>query len=99
MSVEILRIEGTTIYSAPAALCAAMHSSHQARAFEKSPLNLSDEEVRYIDDGIKPGDGLLVAGGARMPITNELPKGRIYDLLTTKPSEVNALGGGGRSAR
>ena len=62
-------------------------------------LNLSDEEVRYIDDGIKPGDGLLVAGGARMPITNELPKGRIYDLLTTKPSEVNALGGGGRSAR
>ena len=61
--------------------------------------NLSDEEVRYIDDGIKPGDGLLVAGGARMPITNELPKGRIYDLLTTKPSEVNALGGGGRSAR
>ncbi len=62
-------------------------------------LNLSDEEVRYIDDGIKPGDGLLVAGGARMPITNELPKGRIYDLLTTKPSEVHALGGGGRSAR
>lgn len=63
-------------------------------------LNLSDEEVRYIDDGIKPGDGLLVAGGARMPITNELPKGKIYDLLTTKPSEVAALGGtGGRSAR
>ena len=56
-------------------------------------LNLSDEEVRYIDDGLR------VAGGARMPITNELPKGRIYDLLTTKPSEVNALGGGGRSAR
>lgn len=63
-------------------------------------LNLSDEEIGYIDDGIKPGDGLLVAGGARLPITNELPKGRIYDLLTTKPSEVAALGGAGmRSAR
>ena len=63
-------------------------------------LNLSDEEVAYIDDGIKPGDGLLVAGGARLPITNEMPKGKIYDLLTTKPSEVAALGGSGmRSAR
>lgn len=62
-------------------------------------LNLSEEEISFIDDGIKPGDGLLVAGGARMPITNELPKGKIYDLLTTKPSEVSALGGGGRSAR
>ncbi len=63
-------------------------------------LNLSDEEVAYIDDGIKPGDGLLVAGGERLPITNEIPKGKIYDLLTTKPSEVAALGGAGmRSAR
>ncbi|MGO5413724.1 VirB4-like conjugal transfer ATPase, CD1110 family [Slackia isoflavoniconvertens] len=62
-------------------------------------LNLSEEEISFIDDGIKPGDGLLVAGGARMPITNELPKGKIYDLLTTRPSEVSALGGGGRSAR
>lgn len=39
-------------------------------------LNLSDEEIGYIDDGIKPGDGLLVAGGARLPDHQRAPQGQ-----------------------
>ncbi len=51
-------------------------------------LDLSGQEEAYIDESIKPGEGLLVAGGARIPITDNWPKGQLYDLFNTKPEEI-----------
>ena len=33
---------------------------------------------------------LLIAGGARVPLKDDFPKGRLYDLFNTKPDEVAA---------
>ena len=40
---------------------------------------------------IKAGEGLLVAGGARVPIRDDFPKGALYDLWNTKPEEIAQL--------
>ena len=37
------------------------------------------------------GEGLLVAGGARVPIRDDFPKGSLYDLWNTKPEEIAQL--------
>lgn len=34
------------------------------------------------------GEGLLIAGGARVPLKDDFPKGRLYDLFNTKPEEI-----------
>jgi hypothetical protein len=67
-------------------------------------LGLSEQESRYIDESVKPGEGLLVAGGARVPIKDDFPKGALYDLFNTKPDEVAeakraAASSAGRRAR
>ncbi len=54
-------------------------------------LTLSDTESGYIDDSIKAGEGLLVAGGIRVPIRDDFPKGDLYDLWNTKPDEIAEL--------
>ena len=54
-------------------------------------LTLSDTEAGYIDDSIKAGEGLLVAGGARVLIMDDFPKGALYDLFNTKPDEIAEL--------
>ena len=51
-------------------------------------LNLSEEEEGYIDESVNPGDGLLIAGGSRVPIVDDFPKGALYDLFNTKPDEI-----------
>ena len=54
-------------------------------------LTLSGAEREYIDESIKAGEGLLVAGGARVPIRDDFPKGSLYDLWNTKPEEIAQL--------
>ena len=54
-------------------------------------LSLSGAEREYIDESIKAGEGLLVAGGARVPIRDDFPKGALYDLWNTKPEEIAQL--------
>ena len=54
-------------------------------------LSLSAAEKEYIDESIKAGEGLLVAGGARIPIRDDFPKGGLYDLWNTKPEEIAQL--------
>ena len=54
-------------------------------------LSLSAAEKEYIDESIKAGEGLLVAGGARVPIRDDFPKGLLYDLFNTKPEEIAQL--------
>lgn len=54
-------------------------------------LALSDTEEGFIDDSIKAGEGMLVAGGVRVPIRDDFPKGLIYDILNTKALEIAEL--------
>ena len=57
LSGAIRRIDGTTIYSTPAALCAAMHSSHHLSASVKSPVAscLSERlSVQWVDSTFMP---------------------------------------------
>ncbi len=51
-------------------------------------LGLSAREEGYIDESAKPGEGLLIAGAARVPIKDDFPRGELYDLFNTKPDEV-----------
>ena len=52
---------------------------------------MSAQEASYIDESIKAGEGLLIAGGARVPLKDDFPKGALYDLFNTKPDEIAAL--------
>ena len=54
-------------------------------------MDLSAQEAGYIDESAKAGEGLLIAGGARIPIKDDFPKGSLYDLFNTKPEEIAAL--------
>ena len=54
-------------------------------------LNLSEQEEECIDESAEAGDGLLLAGGARVPIRGRFPKGNVlYDLFSTNPNETKA---------
>jgi hypothetical protein len=68
---------------------------HKQSAVDKQAwvkmLDLSATEAEYIDEAIKPGEGLLIAGGARVPIKDDFPKGALYDLFNTKPEEIAAI--------
>ena len=55
-------------------------------------LTLSAIEEEYIGDGIKAGEGLLIAGGSRIPLKDDFPKGALYDLFNTKPDEEGTWG-------
>ena len=54
-------------------------------------LDFSSQEEGYIDESIRAGEGMLIAGGARIPIKDDFPKGALYDLFNTKPDEVAAM--------
>lgn len=49
-------------------------------------LNISDEQMSYITNA-QSGCGLIKYGGILVPFVNKMPKGRLYDLNTTKPSD------------
>lgn len=54
-------------------------------------LDLSAQEEACIDESVEAGEGLLVAGAARVPIKDNFPRGELYDLFNTKPDEVAEL--------
>ena len=52
-------------------------------------LNLSEQEEECIDESAEAGDGLLLAGNARVPIRGRFPQGNVlYDLFSTNPNET-----------
>ena len=51
-------------------------------------LDLSTAERGFIDESIKAGEGLLVAGGIRVPIKDDFPKGELFKLFDTKPAAI-----------
>lgn len=60
-------------------------------------LNLSEQEEECIDESAEPGDGLLIAGNARVPIRGKFPSGNVlYDLFSTNPNETKKTGLGNK---
>ena len=56
-------------------------------------LNLSEQEEECIDESAEAGDGLLLAGNARVPIRGKFPSGNaLYDLFSTNPNETKKGG-------
>ena len=56
-------------------------------------LNLSEQEEECIDESAEQGDGLLIAGNARVPIRGKFPSGNVlYDLFSTNPNETKKTG-------
>ncbi|MCI9130312.1 MAG: conjugal transfer protein TraC [Eggerthellaceae bacterium] len=54
-------------------------------------LGLSAEEAGFVDESCKCGDGLLIAGAARVPIKGEFPMGNsLYELFNTDFNEAAA---------
>ena len=51
-------------------------------------LDMSAQEASYIDESVRAGEGLLIAGGARVPLKDDFPKGKLYELFNTKPEEI-----------
>lgn len=50
-------------------------------------LNMSNRQLSYVTNSTQ-GNGLLVAGGAILPFTDDFPKDtKLYWLMTTKPGE------------
>lgn len=52
-------------------------------------LNISDNQLSYITN-VDSGRGLIKCGSAIVPFMNGFPKNRLYQLMTTRPSETMA---------
>ena len=59
------------------------------RQFIAKQLGISPHQLSYVTHS-NPGEGLLIYGSVIIPFVDRFPKGDIYDLLTTRPSEVAA---------
>ena len=52
-------------------------------------LNISENQLSYITN-VESGRGLIKCGSAIVPFMDNFPKNtKLYQLLTTKPSEVD----------
>ena len=60
-------------------------------------LNISDNQLSYITN-VESGCGLIKCGSAIVPFLDNFPKNRLYQLMTTKPSDSDSTGEMGRAA-
>ena len=60
-------------------------------------LNISDNQLSYITN-VDSGRGLIKCGSAIVPFMDNFPKNRLYQLMTTKPSDTDGAIGMGRAA-
>lgn len=63
-----------------------LNQAYQDREKLGQLLNISDEQMSYITNA-QSGCGLIKYGGILVPFVNKMPKGLLYDLNTTKPSD------------
>lgn len=63
-----------------------LNQAYQDREKLGRLLNISDEQMSYITNA-QSGCGLIKYGGILVPFVNKMPKGLLYDLNTTKPSD------------
>jgi len=50
-------------------------------------LGISPHQLSYITHS-NSGEGLLFFGNVTIPFVDRFPKGKIYDLLTTRPEDI-----------
>jgi hypothetical protein len=58
------------------------------RAIIAKQLGISEHQLSYITHS-NSGEGLLFYGSVTIPFVDRFPKGEIYDLLTTRPEDLN----------
>lgn len=63
-----------------------LNQAYQDREKLGRLLNISDEQMSYITNA-QSGCGLIKYGGILVPFVNKMPKGLLYDLNITKPSD------------
>ena len=63
-----------------------LNQAYQDREKLGRLLNISDEQMSYLTNA-QSGCGLIKYGGILVPFVNKMPKGLLYDLNTTKPSD------------
>lgn len=63
-----------------------LNQAYQDREKLGRLLNISDEQMSYITNA-QSECGLIKYGGILVPFVNKMPKGLLYDLNTTKPSD------------
>jgi hypothetical protein len=51
-------------------------------------LNISEEQLASVTNA-DAGCGLMRIGNAMVPFENSFPRGTLYDLMTTRPSEIS----------
>lgn len=78
-------VEASTILS-NSEFVVMLNQAYQDREKLGRLLNISDEQMSYITNA-QSGCGLIKYGGILVPFVNKMPKGLLYDLNTTKPSD------------
>ena len=58
------------------------------RAIIAKQLGISEHQLSYITHS-NSGEGLLFYGNVTIPFVDRFPKGEIYNLLTTRPEDMN----------
>ena len=58
------------------------------RAILAKQIGISEHQLSYITQS-NSGEGLLFYGAVTIPFVDRFPKGEIYDLLTTRPEDLN----------
>ena len=58
------------------------------RAIIAKQLGISEHQLSYITHS-NSGEGLLFYGSVTIPFVDRFPKGEIYNLLTTRPEDLN----------
>ena len=62
------------------------------RAILAKQLGISEHQLSFITQS-NSGEGLLFYGNVTIPFVDHFPKGEIYDLLTTRPEDMNNAAG------
>lgn len=84
----IARTRGAATIASNSDFCLLFaQSAEDAEAWARLK-GLSESELKYIDENVNPGEGLVLAGKLHIPIRGEWPAGLMYDLMNTKASEV-----------
>ena len=65
-----------------------LRQSDADRAFWTSARTLSPVEESAISEVARRGQGLLIADAARVPVTDDFPRGNdLYDMFSTSPED------------
>lgn len=68
-----------------------LKQSAEDAAYWQAAKGLSDSELRVIGDVCQPGQGLLIADGARVAVEDDFPRNNIlWDMFNTSPEEYAA---------